>query len=107
MAHSPNFSIHCLNSSQPITAEEPQVAAPKPKSRPQHPWLIVGLGNPGKKYNGTRHNVGFEMVDAIAESEGISITNVNFKALLGRGFIGNVPVMLAKPQTFMNSSGES
>ncbi|GMI71548.1 hypothetical protein HRI_000824100 [Hibiscus trionum] len=105
MTHSPNFSIHSSNSSPAITAEEPQVAPPKPK--PQHPWLIVGLGNPGKKYNGTRHNVGFEMVDAIAESEGISITNVNFKALLGRGFIGNVPIMLAKPQTFMNSSGES
>ncbi|KAE8698199.1 Peptidyl-tRNA hydrolase [Hibiscus syriacus] len=102
MSHFPEISMH---SSPAITAEEPQVAPPKPK--PRHPWLIVGLGNPGKKYNGTRHNVGFEMVDAIAESEGISITSVNFKALLGRGFIGNAPVMLAKPQTFMNLSGES
>ncbi|XP_021659130.2 peptidyl-tRNA hydrolase, chloroplastic isoform X2 [Hevea brasiliensis] len=80
-------------------------SAIKPKQ--QQPWLIVGLGNPGKKYQGTRHNVGFEMVDAIANAEGISISSVSFRALFGKGFIGNVPVMLAKPQTFMNSSGES
>lgn len=71
------------------------------------PWLIVGLGNPGKKYAATRHNVGFEMVDTIAEAEGISMTTVSFKALFGKGFIGDVPVILAKPQTYMNSSGES
>ncbi|KAF8378476.1 hypothetical protein HHK36_029817 [Tetracentron sinense] len=89
------------------------------------PWLLVGLGNPGKKYQGTRHNVGFEMVDTVAEAEGISMSTVCFKALFGkggydklgfdeedirryiRGCIGNVPVMLAKPQTFMNLSGES
>ncbi|KHG05568.1 hypothetical protein F383_31120 [Gossypium arboreum] len=103
--HFPNFSIHTTTSSPAITADESQLVPPK--LPPHLPWLIVGLGNPGKKYNATRHNVGFEMVDAVAESEGISINNVNFKALLGRGFIGNVPVMLAKPQTFMNSSGES
>ncbi|XP_015882998.2 peptidyl-tRNA hydrolase, mitochondrial [Ziziphus jujuba] len=80
-------------------------AAPPPE--PKKPWLVVGLGNPGKKYQGTRHNIGFEMVDAIAEAEGIPITSVSFKALLGKGFIGDVPIMLAKPQTFMNSSGES
>ncbi|KAK1371969.1 Peptidyl-tRNA hydrolase, chloroplastic [Heracleum sosnowskyi] len=85
----------------PATAEV-NTPVKKPK-----PWLIVGLGNPGKKYNGTRHNVGFEMVDAIAESEGISMSAVSFKALYGKGLIGNVPVMLAKPQTFMNVSGES
>ncbi|GLT44163.1 hypothetical protein SLA2020_180770 [Shorea laevis] len=77
-----------------------------PLPNPQ-PWLIVGVGNPGKKYWGTRHIVGFEMVDSIAEAEGIPISSVNFKALFGKGFIGNVPVMLAKPQTYMNLSGES
>ncbi|CAK7349754.1 unnamed protein product [Dovyalis caffra] len=89
------------------TAEDSNdaVAAAKPKQ--QHPWLIVGLGNPGKKYNSTRHNVGFQMVDALADAEGISISGVSFKALFGKGFIGNVPVMIAKPQTFMNASGES
>jgi PTH1 family peptidyl-tRNA hydrolase len=65
------------------------------------------LGNPGKKYQGTRHNVGFEMVDALADAEGISMNTVNFKALFGKGVIGNIPIMLAKPQTFMNLSGES
>ncbi|XP_019446278.1 PREDICTED: peptidyl-tRNA hydrolase, chloroplastic-like isoform X1 [Lupinus angustifolius] len=71
------------------------------------PWLIVGLGNPGKTFNATRHNVGFEMVDAIAEAEGISMNSVSFKALFGKGYIGDVPVILAKPQTFMNLSGQS
>ncbi|KAJ4796782.1 Peptidyl-tRNA hydrolase [Rhynchospora pubera] len=71
------------------------------------PWLIVGLGNPGKLYQGTRHNVGFEMIDAIAEAEGIPLSKMQFKALFGKGQIGDVPVMLAKPQTFMNASGES
>lgn len=80
--------------------------AEKPPQK-QRPWLIVGLGNPGKNYSGTRHNVGFEFVEAIAEAEGISMSSVSFKALFGKGFIGNVPVMLAKPQTFMNASGES
>lgn len=73
----------------------------------QKPWLFVGLGNPGRMYKGTRHNVGFEMIDAIAEAEGISISSKHFKAMVGKGLIGDVPVMLAKPQTFMNASGES
>ncbi|CAL5215166.1 unnamed protein product [Lathyrus oleraceus] len=88
-------------SSIATTATEPS------KSKQNEPWLIVGLGNPGKKYAATRHNVGFEMVDAIAEAEGISMSSVSFKALFGKGFIGDVPVLLAKPQTFMNASGES
>ncbi|KAL5748919.1 hypothetical protein ACOSQ2_026216 [Xanthoceras sorbifolium] len=88
------------------TTEEGFQALPK-KQQQQQPWLIVGLGNPGKKYQGTRHNVGFGMVDAIADAEGIPMSSVNFRALFGKGFIGNVPVMLAKPQTFMNASGES
>eukprot|EP00262_Sarcandra_glabra_P009951 TRINITY_DN24780_c0_g1_i1.p1 TRINITY_DN24780_c0_g1~~TRINITY_DN24780_c0_g1_i1.p1 ORF type:complete len:235 (-),score=24.60 TRINITY_DN24780_c0_g1_i1:499-1203(-) len=73
----------------------------------QKPWLLVGLGNPGKHYQATRHNVGFEMVDTIAQAEGISVTSIRYKALFGQGFVGNVPVMIAKPQTFMNASGES
>ncbi|KAF8716304.1 hypothetical protein HU200_026591 [Digitaria exilis] len=73
----------------------------------QKPWLFVGLGNPGRMYKGTRHNVGFEMIDAIAEAEGISVSTKQFKAIVGKGLIGDVPVMLAKPQTFMNASGES
>lgn len=75
---------------------------PKPK-----PWLIVGLGNPGRKYTGTRHNVGFELVEVIAAAEGISMSSVSFKSSFGKGYIGNVPVLLSRPQTFMNVSGES
>ncbi|KAK1565267.1 hypothetical protein Q3G72_022863 [Acer saccharum] len=89
------------------TTEEGFQALPKQQQQQQQPWLIVGLGNPGKKYHGTRHNVGFGLVDAIADAEGIPMSSVNFRALFGKGFIGNVPVMLAKPQTFMNASGES
>ncbi|KAM7523132.1 hypothetical protein LguiA_013034 [Lonicera macranthoides] len=71
------------------------------------PLLFVGLGNPGDKYKGTRHNVGFEMIDAFAESQGISMDTVHCKALFGKGFVDGVPVFLAKPQTYMNLSGES
>lgn len=71
------------------------------------PWLFVGLGNPGDKYRGTRHNVGFEMIDAFAESQGIPMSTVHCKAMFGQGFVGDVPVFLAKPQTYMNLSGES
>ncbi|KAL8161160.1 hypothetical protein V2J09_012649 [Rumex salicifolius] len=71
------------------------------------PWLIVGLGNPGNKYHGTRHNVGFEMVDQISEKEGIVLNTIQSKALIGLGSIGEVPILLAKPQTYMNYIGES
>ncbi|KAI8528699.1 hypothetical protein RHMOL_Rhmol12G0168000 [Rhododendron molle] len=90
----------------PVTPSPSEVAVEATKPKPK-PWLIVGLGNPGKMYNGTRHNVGFEMVDAIAEAEGISMSCVSNKAIFGKGLIGNVPVMLAKPQTFMNASAFS
>ncbi|MBA0670758.1 hypothetical protein Goklo_024310, partial [Gossypium klotzschianum] len=58
---------------------------PRPQSPPCKPWLIVNIDNPDKKFNGTRHNVGFMMVDVIAEAEGISINTVNFKAQIGKG----------------------
>ncbi|KAL1214300.1 Actin-related protein 4 [Cardamine amara subsp. amara] len=112
MSQSLSSSISSLSTSFSSQREsellEAQLSSPKPKSPPpQFPWLIVGLGNPGKKYQGTRHNVGFEMVDALADAEGISMNTVNFKALFGKGVIGNQPILLAKPQTFMNLSGES
>ncbi|TVU22066.1 hypothetical protein EJB05_31743 [Eragrostis curvula] len=71
------------------------------------PWLIAGLGNPGDKYYGTRHNVGFEMVDRIARDEGIPMNTIQSKSLLGVGSIGEVPVLLVKPQSYMNYSGEA
>ena len=69
--------------------------------------VIVGLGNPGKKYENTRHNVGFAAIDYIAEKEGININTGKHKALVGTGYIDGVKVLLVKPQTFMNLSGES
>ncbi|KAH6759671.1 Peptidyl-tRNA hydrolase family protein [Perilla frutescens var. frutescens] len=74
------------------------------------PWLIVGLGNPGDKFVGTRHNVGFEFIDAFAKSHGITMDSVHCKAIFGKGplrFVNGVSVFLAKPQTYMNLSGES
>ncbi|GAB2216792.1 hypothetical protein Droror1_Dr00024571 [Drosera rotundifolia] len=71
------------------------------------PWLVVGLGNPGSKYHGTRHNVGFEMIDKISKREGIVLNTIQSKALIGIGSIGEVPVLLAKPQAYMSYSGES
>lgn len=70
-------------------------------------YLLVGLGNPGKQYEHTRHNVGFDVMDAIADKYNISISEKKHKALYGKGMIGGQKVVLAKPQTFMNLSGES
>ncbi|KAG7604178.1 Chloroplastic group IIB intron splicing facilitator CRS2-A [Arabidopsis thaliana] len=71
------------------------------------PWLIVGLGNPGLKYYGTRHNIGFEMIDHIARATDISMNTIQSKALVGIGSVGEVPILLVKPQGYMNFSGES
>jgi PTH1 family peptidyl-tRNA hydrolase len=70
--------------------------------------LIVGLGNPGKKYEGTRHNIGFFAVDAFAKEQHAEWKEeTSRKALITQCLIGDVKVLLAKPQTFMNLSGES
>lgn len=70
-------------------------------------YLIVGLGNPGKKYELTRHNIGFETVDLLSKRLDIPVNKTKFKALIGEGRIGTERVVLAKPQTFMNLSGEA
>ena len=70
-------------------------------------YLIVGLGNPGKKYELTRHNMGFLTVERLAEKEGIRISKAKFKSLIGEGNIGGEKVVLLKPQTYMNLSGEA
>lgn len=70
-------------------------------------YIIVGLGNPGKKYEHTRHNVGFDTIDVLAERYHISVDAKKHKALYGKGTIEGRKVILAKPQTFMNLSGES
>lgn len=70
-------------------------------------FVIVGLGNPGKNYEKTRHNAGFMAIDAIADKYGISIKEKKHKALCGTGVIEGQKVLLVKPQTYMNLSGES
>ncbi len=69
-------------------------------------YLIVGLGNPGERYAGTRHNVGYAVVDCLAARHGISINRLSHRALVGSGTVGGHRVMLAKPVTYMNLSGE-
>ena len=62
-------------------------------------YIIVGLGNPGKKYEHTRHNAGFDALDILAEEYGIKIDKIKHKALIGEGRIGSEKVVLVKPQT--------
>ena len=70
-------------------------------------FLMVGLGNPTKQYEKTRHNIGFDVMDALADKYNISISENKHKALCGKGVIEGMKVVLAKPQTYMNLSGES
>lgn len=69
--------------------------------------LILGLGNPGRSYSWTRHNVGFLLLDCLAKRHGIEISRRGMNSLYGRGRIGAQEAILAKPQTFMNLSGEA
>lgn len=79
------------------------------KSKPSGPidCLVVGLGNPGTKYENTRHNAGFMAVDALAKDLGVKVDRVRFRAYCGEAKIGDNRVLLMKPQTFMNNSGEA
>jgi len=70
-------------------------------------WLIVFLGNPGLKYEGTRHNAGFMAADAMAKAKGVAINRARFKALTATCEIGGQQVLLMKPQTYMNLSGDA
>lgn len=70
-------------------------------------WLVVFLGNPGPRYEGTRHNAGFMAGDALAKDKGVSITRARFRALTGTLELDGEKVMLMKPQTYMNLSGEA
>jgi PTH1 family peptidyl-tRNA hydrolase len=79
------------------------------RSQPGSPvqWLIVGLGNPGRKYSGNRHNAGFHVVDRLAAACGLHFDSQRSRALLAQGQIEGVRVALVKPQTYMNRSGEA
>ncbi|KAJ4752693.1 Peptidyl-tRNA hydrolase [Rhynchospora pubera] len=105
---SPSPTNHLSNrrvSSLRISASVP---GPNESVKVQYtPWLIAGLGNPGNKYHGTRHNVGFEMIDSISQAQGIAMNTIQSKSLIGIGSIGEVPILLVKPQSYMNYSGEA
>ncbi|GIL89083.1 hypothetical protein Vretimale_16195 [Volvox reticuliferus] len=110
---------------QPVAAGSPSaqttvIAAPKNASaakaqaKPQHAkpqedglWLIVGLGNPGSNYDDTRHNVGFMVLDELAGQAGIDCRKLEKSAAVGKGEVQGKQVLLVKPVTFMNNSGES
>ena len=68
-------------------------------------YIIAGLGNPGKKYENTRHNLGFLTLDRIADKLGVEVKKKKFNSLVGEGRIGSEKIILLKPQTFMNNSG--
>lgn len=70
-------------------------------------FIIAGLGNPDRQYEGTRHNAGFDVIDRIAEKYNIAVDTKKHRAYIGKGIIGGQKVILAKPQTYMNLSGES
>ncbi len=70
-------------------------------------YMVVGLGNPDKKYENTRHNTGFICIDKVAEKFGVSINRIKFKSLVGEGTINGKKVLFMKPQTYMNNSGQA
>ena len=70
-------------------------------------YLLTGLGNPGREYRDNRHNIGFKIIDRLAESMEIDLTRLQSKAFVGSGQVGEVRIILAKPQTYMNLSGEA
>ena len=70
-------------------------------------FIIAGLGNPTLQYEGTRHNAGFDVIDALADKYNISVDYRKNRAFIGKGMIAGRKVILAKPQTYMNLSGES
>jgi PTH1 family peptidyl-tRNA hydrolase len=71
------------------------------------PFLLVGLGNPGREYRDTRHNVGFMVIDRVCKAAGISLSRVQSKAIIGVGQFTGQRLVLAKPQTYMNLSGQA
>jgi PTH1 family peptidyl-tRNA hydrolase len=79
----------------------------RPKIELSPEWLVVGLGNPGPEYRGTRHNVGFEVVDRLAEESKVELNQRKHHAVYGVGMVAGRPVVLAKPLTFMNLSGRA
>lgn len=84
-----------------------QISSETPKSSGNIEYIVVGLGNPGKEYEKTRHNAGFMTIDYISGRCGARIDRAKFSALVGEAVIADKRVLLMKPQTFMNLSGEA
>ncbi len=79
----------------------------KEKSNGSYDFLVVGLGNPGKKYENTRHNVGFMCIDMLSGNESCNVKKLKFHALIGDCYIKNKKILFMKPQTMMNNSGQA
>lgn len=77
------------------------------KSKPTYDWLVVGLGNPGMQYEKTRHNVGFMAADLFSSAENFSFNKNKMEAVLGECRIGDLRILVIKPQTYMNNSGSA
>lgn len=77
------------------------------KSKPTYDWLVVGLGNPGMQYESTRHNIGFMSVDKLANDESFSFSKNKFNAVCGEFNLKDNRILVIKPQTFMNNSGDA
>ena len=86
-------------------SREREAAASEPSGKPE--YIIVGLGNPGEKYDGTRHNAGFMTIDKLADKCRVPVKKLKFKSLTAIADVGGVPCLLMKPTTFMNNSGEA
>lgn len=99
------FALHDTPKPAPTRIEEMPTYQGDLMAAPE--FLIVGLGNPDAKYALTRHNCGFLALDAIAEREGIAVNNLRFRSLTGEGMLNGKKVLLMKPQTYMNLSGEA
>src|SRR5262245_46841946 len=96
--------------SQNPPGSEPESVIQNPKSKiqnPDAPWLIAGLGNPGSRYAGTRHNTGFMVVDELARRHGLKLAGKQANSEIARGSIAGRAVILAKPHTYMNNSGRA
>jgi PTH1 family peptidyl-tRNA hydrolase len=77
------------------------------ETRAAERYLVVGLGNPGRRYKNNRHNIGFRVADLIAERHGIAMSRLEMRAIVGKGVVLGRQVILAKPQTYMNESGQA
>mmetsp|Transcript_56076 Transcript_56076/g.177687 ORF Transcript_56076/g.177687 Transcript_56076/m.177687 type:complete len:289 (+) Transcript_56076:121-987(+) len=101
------ISLATRRTAPPVTASRAFSAKASAADDDSGPWMVVGLGNPGRQYDHTRHNIGFDVLDAVSAKEGIPIDRKEHKALVGRGMIEDKSVILVKPQTYMNDSGKA